>query len=174
MLYNEEGLVFEILARRGIERKLIANNIHTLTVLKEMDVVVTCGGTIGQEFSYMKKPVVLAATPPYAGYGFTTEPKSIEDYEHLLRNDIQNLERLNEIQFNKLKKVLFYDFVLQNNYTEDLEIGGQRFYIGRKFNYEMFYERIIQENKISYNEQLFFKKINTFIVNRHKHILNHR
>ncbi|MDB9972516.1 hypothetical protein OAD64_01120, partial [Oceanospirillaceae bacterium] len=62
MLYNEEGLVFEILARRGIEGKLIENNIHTLTVLKEMDVVVTCGGTIGQEFSYMKKPVVLAAT----------------------------------------------------------------------------------------------------------------
>lgn len=171
-LYNEEGVVREILTELGCEYILLKNNVHNLTVLNEVDVVLTCGGTIGQEFSYVRKPVVLAAKPPYSGYGFTAEPNDIVSYELLLRNGIQNLAKLNDSQFDKAVKVLYYDFIELNNYKEFLEIGGQQYTLGGEFDDEKFFARIIEENKTDFEDQHIYRMLFGFLNGDSKHIVS--
>ena len=139
--------------------------------MNDVDVVVTCGGTIGLEFAYMGKPVVLAAKAPYSGFGFTIEPNSVEDYEGLLKNSVGRLPKLTEKQKDMANKVIYHDFVLQDNYSDDLEIGGQRFYLGREFDYNSFYEQILIYNTVSLDEQLLYKKLKNFINSESKHML---
>ncbi len=171
-LYNEEGIVKTILKGYGLENKLLKEDVHNLTVLNSVDIVVTCGGTIGQEFSYMKKPVLLAAKPPYSGYGFTVEPESKAEYMNILSTSIQSLERLNMKQYELVLKVLYYDFVLMDNYEDDIELGGQKHYLGRKFDYDCFYSSIINDNLKNYRDQIMYKKLDTLLQGNNKHILN--
>ncbi len=170
-LYNELGVINEILRELDCENLLLKDDVHSLTVLNEFDVVITCGGTIGQEFLYKGKPVVLGAKPPYSGFGFTTEPKSQEEYELLMRTGIENLPMLNKEQKEKVNKVIYHDFVLLDNYSDDLEIGGQRFYMGRDFDYDKFYEQIIKYNGIPLKEQKIYKLLQTFIESENKHLI---
>lgn len=171
-LYNEGGLIREILEGYGLQNKLVKENVHNLTVLNEIDIVVTCGGTIGQEFSYMRKPVVLAAKPPYSGYGFTVEPASKLEYLDVLSTSIQNLKKLDLNQYDLLLKVLYYDLVLMNNYDKNLELGGQKYYLGRQFDYDLFYQSIIKDNEKEFFEQSIYKKLDVLLQNENRHILN--
>jgi len=170
-LYNELGVINKILREIDCEYLLLKDDIHSLTILNEFDVVITCGGTIGQEFVYKGKPVVLGAKPPYSGFGFTIEPKSKEEYELLMRTGIENLPLLNEEQKEKVNKVIYHDFVLLDNYSDDLEIGGQRFYMGRDFDYDKFYEQIIKYNDIPLKEQNIYKILKDFIESENKHLI---
>lgn len=170
-LYNEKGVINEILKELDSEKYLLKDDVHSLTILNEFDVVITCGGTIGQEFIYKGKPVVLAAKPPYSGFGFTTEPASKVAYEALLCNGIENLSLLSDVQKENANKVIYHDFVLLDNYSDDLEIGGQRFYMGRDFNYNEFYENILKYNEIELEEQKIYKLLKKFIASKNKHLL---
>ena len=170
-LYNELGVINKILQDLDCESLLLKDDVHSLTVLNEFDVVITCGGTIGQEFIYKGKPVVLGAKPPYSGFDFTTEPKIKEEYESLMREGIEKLPLLNDEQKEMVNKVIYHDFVLLDNYSDDLEIGGQRFYMGRDFDYDKFYEQILIYNNIPLEEQKVYKLLNKFIKSANKHLL---
>ncbi|MBT5491635.1 hypothetical protein HOK00_04965 [bacterium] len=170
-LYNELGVINKILKELDCEHLLLKDDVHSLTVLNEFDVVVTCGGTIGQEFVYKGKPIVLGAKPPYSGFGFTTEPKTRDEYESLMRKGIEELPLLTLEQKNMANKVIYHDFVFLDNYSDDLEIGGQRFYMGRDFDYDKFYEQIIKYNDTSLNDQKIYKLLNNFISSNNKHLL---
>ncbi|MBE0514907.1 hypothetical protein [Sulfurimonas sp.] len=170
-LYNEKGVINKILNELDSEQYLLKDDVHSLTVLNEFDVVITCGGTIGQEFIYKGKPVVLAAKPPYSGFGFTTEPKTKEDYERLLSCGVENLPLLSSEQRENANKVIYHDFVLLNSYSDDLEIGGERFYMGRDFDYEKFYDNILKYNEIPLENQKIYKLLKKFIESDDRHLL---
>lgn len=170
-LYAEEGLIANKLAKMGLSDIQLKDNVHNLAILKEADIIVTCGGTVGQEFVYFGKPVVLAACPPYSEYGFTLEFKAKEDYESYLRNEVQNSKRLTDLKMARVYQVLYHDFILTDNYSDDLEIGGQRYFFGRKFDEELFYKNIIDTNKVNYNDQKIYGLLEKLINQNNKHIL---
>jgi|SaaInl8_200m_RNA_FD_contig_123_6543_length_7472_multi_4_in_0_out_1_2 hypothetical protein len=173
-LYNEKGVINEILKKLDCESTLLKDDVHSLTILNEFDVVITCGGTIGQEFLYKGKPVVLGARPPYSGFGFTEEPTTKEDYENLLASGIEKLSVLSDKQKKQVNKVIYHDFVLLDNYSDDLEIGGERFYMGRDFNYREFYGNIIKYNKVPLEKQKIYKLLDKFIKSDNKHLLRYK
>jgi len=170
-LYNESGILKKVLEELNCSHLLLRDDVHSLTILNELDVVVTCGGTIGEEFLYHGKPVVLGAKPPYSGFGFTTEPETREQYEKIMQSGIENLSTLSDLQKEMVNKVIYYDFVLLDNYSDDLEIGGQRFYMGRDFDYENFYEEVIKYNKIVLENQKIYKLLDKFIKSENKNLL---
>ncbi|MCG7496852.1 hypothetical protein MHO82_08255 [Vibrio sp. Of7-15] len=170
-LYNEKGVINKILKDLDCEHLLLKEDVHNLTILNYFDVVVTCGGTIGQEFAYKGKPVVLAAQPPYSGFGFTVEPGSKDLYEELMRTGIESLELLGKNQKEMVNKVLYHDFVLLDSYSDDLELGGERFYIGREFDYDRFSKKIIDYNKVPIDNQIMYKKLENYILSDKKHLL---
>jgi len=170
-LYNEVGLLKKVLQELNCSHLLLKEDVHSLTILNELDVVVTCGGTIGEEFLYHGKPVVLGAKPPYSGFGFTTEPSTKKEYEELMQAGIEDLPLLTGIQKTMLNKVIYHDFVLLDNYSNDLEIGGQRFYMGRDFDYKIFYEEVLKYNQTSLKNQKLYKILNEFIKSENKNLL---
>lgn len=170
-LYNEKGVINKILNELDCEHLLLKDDVHSLTILNEFDVVITCGGTIGQEFVYKGKPVVLGAKPPYSGFGFTTEPNTKDEYEALLKSGVEKLPLLNNKQKEMINKVIYHDFVMLDNYSDDLEIGGQRFYMGRDFDYDTFYENILEYNDIPLKQQKIYQLLERFINSNNKHLL---
>jgi hypothetical protein len=173
-LYGEKGIINNILKDLNCEYALLKDDVHTLTILNEFDIVITCGGTIGQEFIYKSKPVVLAAKPPYSGFGFTTEPKTKDEYESLMRCGIENLPLLTLEQKEIVNKVIYHDFVLVDNYSNELEIGGQKFYLGREFDYDIFYKNILNYNKVPLESQKIYKILNKFIKSNNKYLINNK
>lgn len=173
-LYNEKGTINAILRGLDCEQFLLKDDVHTLTILKEFDIVVTGGGTIGQEFAYMGKPVVLAAKAPYSGFGFTTDFNSRVEYEDFLSSGIEKLGLLNEEQRTMVKKVIYHDFVLFDNYDDNLELGGERFYLGRNFDYNSFYANILKYNQKPLVEQLVYKKIEKFINSKNRYMIKEK
>jgi len=104
-LYNEVGVV----------EQLISDSVHHNIFLTPDDfnqnsligcahAILTVQGTVGIEFSCFGIPVILAGKPFYAGFGFTQEPRTIEEYGQLLKN-IRSLEKLNIEQVEKAKLV---------------------------------------------------------------------
>jgi len=170
-LYNEKGVINSILRELGCENLILKDDVHSLTILNEFDVVITCGGTIGQEFAYKGKPVVLGAKPPYSGFGFTEEPKSRSEYEAFMQSGVENLNLLNAKQRDMVNRVIYHDFVLLDNYSDKLEIGGERFYMGRPFNYDKFSDQVINYNKTPLNKQIISKKLKKFVESKEKHLI---
>lgn len=170
-LYNEKGIVRGLLKELGAEDALFRDNVHSLTVLNNCDVVVTCGGTIGQEFAYKKKAVVLAAAPPYSGFGFTIEPATRAEYEALLRNGVESLPPMSDEAHMMAKKVAYHDFMLLQNYDDSLEIGGERFCMGKDFDEDRFHENICAYNNIPLKKQNVYSLLEPFCLSDKKHLL---
>jgi hypothetical protein len=171
-LYNECGILKKLLKSLGSEQYLLDEETHTLSILNECDVVVTCGGTIGQEFLYRGKQVVLAAKPSYSGFGVTTEFNTKSEYESFLRGNMFIDFSLSEDQQSVANKLIYYDFMLLDNYSNNLEIGGQRYFLGREFNYDEFYNSIITYNQIPLCQQNIFKLLKKYIESDKVHLIN--
>ena len=171
-LYNECGILKELLQNLGFEQYLIDGETHTLSILNECNAVITCGGTIGQEFIYKGKQVVLAAKPPYSGFGLTTEFDTKNDYELFLRTNMFISLSLSEAKKSMAKKVIYYEFMLLDNYSNSLEIGGQRYFLGRKFDYDKFYNSIIKYNQTPLNQQKVFKLLQKYIDSNNSHLIS--
>jgi len=67
-------------------------------------VLLTVHGTAGLEYACFGIPTILAGTPLYAGFGFTHEPQTVEEYAILVRN-AATLARLSEHQINTALQV---------------------------------------------------------------------
>ena len=62
-LYGEEGKLDEIIKDYNFNIIKIASSENQYSLIQAADLVVTCGGTIGLEFSCVGKPVILALNP---------------------------------------------------------------------------------------------------------------
>ncbi len=82
-----------------------------------------------------------------------------------------NLPLLTNEQKEMANKVIYHDFVLLNSYSDDLEIGGQRFYMGRDFDYDKFYEQILEYSNVPLENQRIYKILKKFIESNDKHLL---
>ena len=66
--------------------RLVQRDWDGFSLLKSIDGVVTCHGTIGIEAAYLKKPVLVTHKGWYGNIGFTITPRSREEYKKLLRS----------------------------------------------------------------------------------------
>jgi hypothetical protein len=171
-LYNECGILKKLLKDLELDQYMLDEGVHTLSILNECDAVVTCGGTIGQEFLYKGKQVVLAAKPPYSGFGVTTEFNMKNEYENFLRTNMFTDFSLSKEQQLMANKIIYYDFILLDNYSKDLEIGGQRYYLGREFDYDKFYHSIIEYNQTPLDQQHIFRLLRKYIESEKCHLIN--
>lgn len=161
-LYNQKGLVKEYLQSINKEELLVDENESTESILNNVEIVVTCGGTIGLEFSYRGKNVVLASYPPFGRLGFTTEFSTRRDYELFLKDSIQSLEPLNTDQLDVAKKVSYITFCCQDNSPKDLELGGDAILMGKIYDNNILYNNIIEYNKTSLKDQKIYKLLSQF------------
>lgn len=173
-LYNEDGIVRSILESFNVKEKLLSPDINSVTVLDAVDTIITCGGTIGLEFAYTKKNVVLAAQPPYSGYGFTQDFYNKNSYENFLVSGIETLKGVETKYYDDVLRVLYHDFVALDHFDDSLELGGQRYYLGREFDYDRFYDSVVKENETPFREQLVYRKIEGLLNNKNKHMIKER
>lgn len=173
-LYGESGILHQMLTKLGWQGRLLRSNVHTGSVLLAADAVVTCGGTIGIEASSCGIPVVLAARPPFAGKGFTSEPRTIEDYEDLLSRRIAQLQRLSAEQVLRAKQVAYVMFELFDNGAPTLEFGGVPYVSGQPFDEERFYRNIVEESRTPLRGQKLYKRLQEFHSSDDPSIVNYR
>lgn len=120
-LYNEEGLVEEILKENKANNVFLCPNDLSPVCLKDIALaVVTAQGTVGIEYSCMGVPAVLASKPFYSGFGFTIEPESIDEYKLQLKN-IHKVEKLSEHQKFRAKQVFAGFMNLQQTDTSIID-----------------------------------------------------
>ena len=162
-LYGEKGVVTEFLREKGLEHIQIKEDESTLSVLRSVDAVVTCGGTVGMEIAYFGKYVVLASRPPYSGLGFSKEFSSKAEYEDFLTNQIHQIGKLNQDQYQMALKASYALFCRANNWTPNLELGGEIIYMGKKYNNEGFEKNIIKYNEKPLCEQDIYKLLDEFV-----------
>jgi len=172
-LYGETGLLRRMLEKLDWQGRLLQGNVHTGSVLSAADVVVTCGGTIGIEASSCGVPVVLAARPPYAGKGFTMEPRTIQEYEELLATRIGQLQRLSAEQVLRAKQVAYVLFELFDNDAPALEFGGVPYVRGQRFDEDRFYRNVVLENRTPLRRQKLYKRLQEFHLSGDVSILNY-
>ena len=171
-LYGESGILDRMLEKIGWQGRLLPSNLHTGSVLSAADAVVTCGGTIGIEASSSGIPVVLAARPPYAGKGFTSEPSTAEEYEDLLARRIEELERLTAAQVLRAKQVAYVLFELFDNDAPTLEFGRVPYVRGQRFDEEQFYLNIVEESRTPLRKQKLYKRLQEYYLSDDPSILN--
>lgn len=167
-LFGQKGLVRSYLNERKLGHLLIAEDESTLSIIKNADAVVTCGGTIGLEMTYAGKNVVLASNPPYSGMGFTKDFASKKEYENYLKCKIQEIEALTPEQLELAQKASYVSFCCQNNSNSDLELGGEIILLNQVYNDEFFYNNIYQYTKTPLEEQNIYKVIDRFVASGKK------
>jgi len=84
-IYKEEGLVDRIVEQRGRGLFVCPADFSPASVPGIARAIVTAQGTAGLEFGCFGVPAILAGRPFYAGFGFTIEPRSVEEYVATLR-----------------------------------------------------------------------------------------
>lgn len=143
-LYNEEGVIENILDEVGCKDALLPKNIRTNTLYDSIDCLITCGGTAGMEFAYNGTPVILGASPPYSGFGFTINSSTREDYIKNIK-EVQNFKKLNQDQRNTALTTLFIinDLMQANNLS--YVIGSQKVYLGTKLDFKSFYRQMAED-----------------------------
>ncbi len=161
-LYGEAGLVERVMAAERCAHLLLRDDVHTATVLRAADYVVTRGGTIGLEFAVFGKPAVLGARPPFAGLGFTVEPATLGEYRTLLSSSIQHEPRLTERQTLTARKAAFAMFEMMDAYDEGLELGGIKYHVQRAYDREAFFRRLVDASSIPLESQRIFKVLRAF------------
>lgn len=171
-LYGQKGIIAEFLKGRGEEYRQIREDESTLSILQNVDAVVTCGGTIGLEISYFGKNVILASKPPYSGLGFSKDFDNRIDYENYLRNDIQTIKNLTEEQREVSLRAAYVVFCLENNWNSALELGGEVIYMGKEYDDEALCKNILRYNDVSLVEQNVYRSLDRFVHSDYKQFYN--
>jgi hypothetical protein len=84
-------------------------NFNTSSLRYIADVICTCIGTAGLEYSTYGIPCILGGKSWYAGFGFTIEPRDKEEFEIIL-NNIKHIKRLDKEQTDMAKIIAFLTF----------------------------------------------------------------
>ena len=124
--------------------------------------MVTCGGTIGLEFSCKGKPVILAASPPYSELGFTIDSQNKKSYKTSLQN-CHNLKELNESQIKKALLTAYLSYCKIDKSIKNIEIGSETVLLGRKYDEDLLFNEIEDFQKVKIEKQKLFKLLDNFI-----------
>ena len=104
-IYGESGLVEKLVIDvQSSNLSICPADLNTKSISTCADAIVTVHGTAGLEFACLGVPVVLAGRPFYSGFGFTTEPESVTDYERELLA-LKDISPLSESQVKKALEV---------------------------------------------------------------------
>ncbi len=82
-------------------------SFNTISLRFLAHALVTCLGRAGLEYTTLGVPCVLGAKCMFDGFGFTTEPKTLDEYKQCMLS-IHKLDRLNEVQIRAAKVVSFF------------------------------------------------------------------
>ncbi len=111
---NSNKIIYEIM-KKYKKIKILPNNYSHNQIIKEkIDFIFTQHGSVGFEYPYLGIPVINASyNNPQIAYNFNFNPKTIKDYEFL----IKNLDKLkNKVKINK-KEIL--EFYFMRNFYQD-------------------------------------------------------
>ncbi|MFA6159989.1 MAG: hypothetical protein WC678_02785 [Parcubacteria group bacterium] len=101
--YEEEGEVEKLVKLYGKNNiHIVPKDFNTKSIKDIADVLVTVQGKSGLEFSCFGIPAIITSQASYSGFGFTVEPKNVEEYFNLLKN-IPAIPKLNEDQIKSAK-----------------------------------------------------------------------
>ncbi len=104
-LYGEEGMVDSLVRDAKASNIFMCPvDLNTRSLATCADVILTVHGTAGLEFSCLGIPAVLAGTPFYAGFGFTHEPKSMNEYREIIKQAVE-LKPLSPTQISNALQV---------------------------------------------------------------------
>ena len=84
-------------------------DFNTSSLCHVCDVLCTCIGTAGIEYSTFGIPCVLGGRSWYSGFGFTVEPKTDSEFKDII-NNINNITHLSIEQTNIAKLVAYFVF----------------------------------------------------------------
>jgi hypothetical protein len=166
-LYNEEGKLDEILKKYNFNITRINPNENQYSLIQTVDIVVTCGGTIGLEFSCTGKPVILAAKPPYSNLGFTIDNKNIDQYKENLLN-CHLLENLSRVKKENALLTAYLSYCINEIDITKLEIGSEIISLGKKYSDNLLYENILDYQKIKISDQYIFSYLKDFLNNNNR------
>ena len=171
-LFKENGIVDSVMQDFNLVDRIITSDESTYSILNNADMVVTCGGTIGLEFSSFGKPVLLAARPPYSEFGFTINSENRVEYENKLCSIDHFIEPLSPELKSIARKVAYIFFVLTANTELKLEIGDDVFLLGRECDNSNLYDSIIKYNSVILEQQNIYKLLSDFIKRRQDLLCN--
>lgn len=126
-IYNEVGKVEQLVEKYGKGNVLVCpKNFNTKSLINCADVITTVHGTVGLEFSCVGIPVILAGVPFYSGFGFTEEPKNIQEYTDALIH-ASTLTLLKQDKINKALRVfsIWEDIFDWNNPIIDSKVQAR-------------------------------------------------
>ena len=161
-LYNEKGKLDQILKKYNFNITIIDPNENQNSLIQATDIIVTCGGTIGLEFSCVGKPVILAAKPPYSNLGFTIDSESKEDYKRRLLN-CHLIDNLDKVQKENALLTAYLSYC--NNYVDlsKIEIGSETILLGKKFDKKKLFNDINRYQKVNIKKQYIYNYLHSFI-----------
>ena len=111
-IYGETGIGEKYFREFECENvRLAPADLSTDTVLDLAKAVITINGTIGLEAACRGVPIVICANAIYSGLGFTTEPRTRDDYFALLGR-LHEAKPLNDEQVRAARRALFFYHVL--------------------------------------------------------------
>jgi len=89
-------------------------DFNGLSIRYLADVIVTCLGTAGMEYSCVGIPCLLGGESPYSGFGFTDEPADVPEYLERLRA-IDRTPGLDANQIKAAKIVMFFELPMMHS-----------------------------------------------------------
>ena len=102
---NEDKIIFSIL-KKYPHFKLIPAKVSHKKIIPNIDLVLTCRGTIGYEYPYFDIPVIMASNlSKVTNFKFAHTAKNLKNYKYFLKN-IPKI--INENNINKEEIAEFY------------------------------------------------------------------
>ena len=164
-VFKEEGLAEKIV--KNLNQKniiMFPKDVNVFSILKIVDTIVTCRGTIGLEFpACFEKKSIIAGEAPYSGFNFLEEPKNYEEYFKLILN-IKKISKLTDEQKNLAKKVFyFYECIQLESFTTSI-LPSNRF-----LSPEIFLNEVIKNLEIkNFREDEYYQSTSNLISEKRK------
>ena len=97
---------------------ILSDEVSAESIKNIADAIITIGGNAGAEFACFGIPALIVGTPYYKGFGYTLEPKSLEQYERCLKK-MSKVKHLNNEQVNMAKKVFYLKNIRKKEEADD-------------------------------------------------------
>jgi CDP-glycerol glycerophosphotransferase (TagB/SpsB family) len=151
---------FKDLLKKYPKFNIIDSKITTGEIISNADLILTIYGTVGFEFAYFKKKVILGSPySQYKNYNFCLQPKNKKKYLYL----IKNFDKI-KVKFDKKEIYRFY-FNNVLSYTNPLNLLSER----KNLNKDFFNPRIFKSLIDKFDEKkhiLFSDNCNKFIESK--------
>jgi len=170
--YREEGEVEKLVKLYGKNNiHIVPEDFNTKSIKNIADVLVTVQGKSGLEFSCFGIPAIITSQASYSGFGFTIEPKTVNEYFDLLKN-IPSIQKLNEDQV-KSAKVLSAIMFLYSRTDDPLFPKGEDILYFRYNEKARWKQNCLLMEKYNRSKDEFYLRVKDLInLNLYKKYLN--